>query len=590
VLKVGLLVDSLVQPRWVRRVVETIQTSECARVTLLIQNTPPPRQRPTLGRRWLDRRRHLLYSIYTRVDDYLFRPECRPDAFEPVGIDDLVADCPRVRVTPRQTRFSDFIEEPDVERVAEADLDVALRFGFRILKGRILDVPRYGVWSYHHGDNLKYRGAPAGFWEVMKGDDVTGSILQILGPELDNGRVIYRSFAATDKRSVRRNKNNYYWKSSDFVIRKLRELGEEGPRTLEGTVAAGTFTPYSSPLYTVPRNGEMLKLLTGFTWRLLRDKAAHLLYREQWGIAFSLDANQQGPPAPFRFVHVAPPKDRFWADPFEVRKGNDHYIFVEELIDGVIHNNKRKAHISAIRVDAHGPVAPSVKVLETACHLSYPFVFEWQGNHYMVPETAGNQTVELYKCEEFPHRWTFAKRLLENVNAVDPTLMQYGGRWWLFAGIAVAGARNVDELHLFHAPSPLGPWTPHKRNPVKSDVRSSRPAGRPFTWRGDVYRPAQDCSRRYGHAVVINKIIRLDTDGYEEVAISSMTPDWRRDLVGTHTLNRSSEMTVMDVCLRIPRWRPRRPAVQDGSGHALTRRGSQPVVSVGPALNAGTKP
>ena len=105
------------------------------------------------------------------------------------------------------------------------DLDVALCFGFRILKGDALKIARHGVWSFHHGDNLVNRGGPAGFWEVMDGIPVTGSVLQILTEDLDNGRVIYRSWSPTsDRFSVKANRNNLYWKSSAFVIRKLKDL------------------------------------------------------------------------------------------------------------------------------------------------------------------------------------------------------------------------------------------------------------------------------------------------------------------------------------------------------------------------------
>ncbi len=47
-----------------------------------------------------------------------------------------------------------------VERIRAADLDVLLRFGFNIIRAQILETARYGVWSYHHGDNREYRGQP----------------------------------------------------------------------------------------------------------------------------------------------------------------------------------------------------------------------------------------------------------------------------------------------------------------------------------------------------------------------------------------------------------------------------------------------
>ena len=95
----------------------------------------------------------------------------------------------------RKTRFCDYLSDEDVSRIRAANVDVLLRFGFRILKGPILRAAKHGVWSYHHGDNQVNRGGPAGFWEVMLNRPTTGSVLQILNEDLDNGRVIYRSYA-----------------------------------------------------------------------------------------------------------------------------------------------------------------------------------------------------------------------------------------------------------------------------------------------------------------------------------------------------------------------------------------------------------
>jgi len=104
-----------------------------------------------------------------------------------------------------------------------------------------------------------------------------------------------------------------------------------------------------------------------------------------------------------------------------------------------------------------------------------------------------------------------------------------------------------DELHVFHADSPLGPWTPHPRNPVVSDVRRARPAGRLFRYNGAWYRPAQDCAAGYGAGLAIQRITRLDTERYEEAPVASLTPSWRSGLTGFHTVNAAGGLTVIDV-------------------------------------------
>ena len=116
-------------------------------------------------------------------------------------------------------------------------------------------------------------------------------------------------------------------------------------------------------------------------------------------------------------------------------------------------------------------------------------------------------------------------------------------------GVAV----NWDELHLYYAESPLGPWKPHARNPVVSDVRSARPAGRLF-WSKDVlYRPSQDSSLRYGYATTISKVASLSTVTYTETEVLKILPDWDKDIIGIHTVNLTDEMTVIDCLTRRPR-------------------------------------
>ncbi len=536
-LRVGLLVNGLVQPRWIQKLVADIRASPVAEIVLVVVNATPVPHRSLAQKLWQDRR-ELLYRLYRKLDEALFRQ--RPDAFEPVSIADLL-DCPQLEVKPRQRRYSDYFEEADIQAIRAYELDVALRFGFRILRGEALRLARYGVWSYHHGDNLVNRGGPPGFWEVMHATPLTGSVLQILSEDLDSGQVIYRSQASTHPYSVTKNKHNYYWKSSAFALRKLAELHAEGRSALEREACPPTYQPYSHRLYQAPGNAEMLRLLARLIDRYAMHKLNRLLYREQWFLAYHVGGAAQPADNFYRFKQLQPPDDRDWADPCVVKRGDSFFIFVEEYV-----YRKRKGHIAVIQIDAQGRWQPAVPVLERDYHLSYPCVFQWQGRDYMIPETAAKRTVELYQCTSFPGGWALCATLLRDVRATDATVAEVDGRWWMFANIAVAGASNNDELHLFYADSPLGPWVPHRRNPVKSDVQSARPAGRLFHLNGQLCRPAQDCSQRYGYAITIHQIHRLDPEEFRESAIARILPRWTAGLVATHTLNSGDGFTVID--------------------------------------------
>lgn len=542
-LRVGLLVDSFVQRKWIYKIVEEIQASGIAEIVVVIKNAAQSPAQSRFKSYWRNRK-YFLYTLYEKVDNR--RVAIDPDAFAPTDLKPLVADVPVIEVLPEMKAYSDWFPAEDIKRIREFDLDVALSFGFRILKGDVLKIARHGIWSYHHGDNSVNRGGPAGFWEVMDGIPVTGSVLQVLTEDLDNGPVIYRSLSPTsDRFSVKANRNNLYWKSSAFVLRKLRDLAGGVPAS---TPENQLYRPYSNRLFRMPTNSEMLPRVMRLATKYAAGKVKSLFGDDQWQLAYRFksgpcDANNTF----YRYKQLTPPKDRFWADPCAIKAGDSYYVFIEEYL-----NSTGKGHISVIELNRKGVVSGPTKVLERDYHLSYPFVFEWNDSYYMVPESAANKTVELYRSTSFPFDWQLEKVLLKDVRAKDATLAEIDGTWWMF--VSIAEHSIPDELYLFYAESPLGPWTPHPRNPVKSDVRGSRPAGGLFNWNDELYRPAQNSSGRYGYAMAINKITRLDRETFREEEVSTILPNWNKNLIGTHTISIAGDLTVIDCLVKRSRW------------------------------------
>lgn len=156
-----------------------------------------------------------------------------------------------------------------MEIIGSHDLDVILRFGFNILKGDILNSARYGVWSYHHGDNNEYRGGPALFWEMYERNPLSGTILQKLTETLDGGQVIYRSYSATeDKIWLSANRSRTYWKAAAYVMRCLRSLYLHGEKGLVVEPAQ----PYDKSIYRTPTNLQMLPFLARLAFTVLASK------------------------------------------------------------------------------------------------------------------------------------------------------------------------------------------------------------------------------------------------------------------------------------------------------------------------------
>jgi len=233
-----------------------------------------------------------------------------------------------------------------------------------------------------------------------------------------------------------------------------------------------------------------------------------------------------------------------WADPFIVEREGQTYIFIEELLFA-----KKRGVISVLTLDTEGRLVTDTPVLERPYHLSYPFVFEHRGVWYMIPESSADRSVDVYRCTRFPDQWTFEKTLLRDVPAWDTTLLEHAGRWWMFVNlVSDAGNSTWDSLHLFYADDPLSEnWTAHPLNPVVSDVRSARPAGRLFLRDGKLFRPSQDSSQRYGFGLRLNRVDKLSTSDYAETCVETLTPPRDRNIIATHTLNSTDKWTVIDI-------------------------------------------
>jgi hypothetical protein len=291
---------------------------------------------------------------------------------------------------------------------------------------------------------------------------------------------------------------------------------------------------------------------------------------------------------------ILPPRGHCYADPFLWQRDGRNYVFFEEF-----RFDRPKGVISCFEIDRSGNPGPTRVALERDYHLSYPFLFEWRGQTYLLPETSANRTVELYRAIAFPHQWELDRVLMRDVTLTDATLFQHGGRFWLFASPQGQPHSINDELNLYFADSPLGPWTPHPGNPVVADVRRARPAGRLLRVNGRLFRPAQDCSVRYGYAVSFQRIDVLTETAYEETCAGRIEPDWLPGNLATHTFNHNEDFEVVDAQFQVgryawlPGWRHRPSAggPSDARNGAwvttpLDVTGSAGVASQAPAVTA----
>lgn len=178
-------------------------------------------------------------------------------------------------------------------------------------------------------------------------------------------------------------------------------------------------------------------------------------------------------------------------------------------------------------------------VLDEPWHLSYPFVFQHQGKHYMLPEGAKSGTLRLYRAEPFPTKWVLDKVLVDqplvDASLVPPELAAEAGtgsgdHWFMFASNQRAKAsKRCRQLEIWMAPSLHGPWTLHPASPVREWMQGSRMAGRPIVVNGKLYRFGQDCGATYGGSMRIFRVTKLDSSQYEEEEVDGAFLDQMSD-------------------------------------------------------------
>lgn len=412
----------------------------------------------------------------------------------------------------------------------ECSIDLIIDFSDYQDKSELCNFSRLGLWTFN------YYNSNSGYFEVLTNSPIIKTELFQFTKHNSIPELIYSSSTMTHPISITKSQNFSFSKNHCILKRKIIQLC-----TTNSTSINNCNSTFSNQINVNKSLNNPIKLI----YYVVKKWYNHLFrlrkYQKnsKWSLIFSFD-NKLTPDG--SFTHIV--NNEFWADPMIVSFNNDYQIFFEEY-DYI----RKKGHISTITLFANGTISDTSIVLDKPYHLSYPYIFYYQTNYYMIPESSANGTIDLYKAELFPLKWYFYKTLFNNIRAVDATIFEHNNLWWMF--INISESKNIsfrDELSLFYATDPIdGIWHPHPLNPVISDTRTARPAGKPFYYNNILYRPSQKSVIRYGYGINLNKIIKLSVTEYLESTEFEIIPEWDKEIIGTHTYSRDKNLLVMDV-------------------------------------------
>ncbi len=478
-----------------------------------------------------------LWKLYSKKDLSKHKPKCD----ECVDLTSFLSGAKIIKAKYSiKGKFSQYIDHESVDLIKRENLDFILRFAFGIIRGDILDVPRHGIWSYHHGDTEKYRGLPPGFWEIYNKEKVTGCILQRLTHHLDGGIILKKSFFRTDLSSYSRNRNNIYLESSSWVAQLSASLLMDNENFLK------LFDKKKSSLgkiYSYPGNLQMIIFLWHNFCYLVEQRLFQLQkIKLNWKIGYAnvsisdyLFSNHENTEIHWWKV----PCGRFWADPFFITNNNKKYVFFENA-----ELNSERGEITYFEMSDPSKVFTALK---TNYHLSFPFIFEFKSTIYLLPEQCESNKVILYKSLDFPESWKEHHVILDGFPGVDPVIYRNGDYWYLFVGNQ--NDKPNDKVYIYVSKSLDGVFEKHPSSPLIKHGQA-RNAGAIIECNNKLFRVSQQFGGGYdyGKNVILNEILVLTPKEYAESIWFPIKAEGDWEFAdGVHHVFGDKEMVVIDA-------------------------------------------
>ena len=230
-----------------------------------------------------------------------------------------------------------------------------------------------------------------------------------------------------------------------------------------------------------------------------------IFFADRWKIAYRV--NETGDTFNFSpensFKYVSFPKGFWGADPFLIRNNNKIYIYCE-------YTNEKKSK-SFISYKELWPCEENEWHLayEFEGHTSYPCIFRYNDELFMIPETTFDGTVRVLKYVN--DDWKEYSCLKENINAPDTTFLVIDSKPYIFLYEIISRENRI--LHLCELDNNLLSIT-NDYIVKKYSSPDGRPGGNCFIKEGELYRVTQPGIKRYGEKVLkdIAKLNFSNTD------------------------------------------------------------------------------
>jgi hypothetical protein len=234
----------------------------------------------------------------------------------------------------------------------------------------------------------------------------------------------------------------------------------------------------------------------------------------------------------------------YYADPFGLWRDERLYLFLESFS-----YRRGIGHIDVLVLDRDLAITDQRVALQEPWHLSYPFVFEADGETWLLPEAHESGALWLYRANSFPVGWERAHQIVLDHVPLDASLIRHKGKWWVFYTPADPPGARLTHLCAAWAERLDGPWQSHPANPILVDAGGARPGGTLFVMDGAVHLPIQRCQGSYGSGLRLLRFDRLTPARTAATIVSTLdAPSLAAPFTdGCHTLSAAGAVTLIDT-------------------------------------------
>lgn len=252
------------------------------------------------------------------------------------------------------------------------------------------------------------------------------------------------------------------------------------------------------------------------------------------------------------------PTGRYWyADPIPFSFDNNTYVAMEvfDCKDG-------KGYIGLSFFNKNGVLTSPQKIIDEPFHLSFPYIFTYQGELYLLPESSSVNQIRIYKMGENIYDWNLYHKYDNMTGIVDTIVSIDYNTGYLYLLATQKNKENylLTQLRYFI----IKDWETMQLVDISRSLDSKyyslslRNGGKILEYKHICYRVLQESTlKQYGVNLLFSQIDSMDEKSFSEHIVKKVDTTSMQiplsskitQILGTHTYGLCEDYEIIDFTL-----------------------------------------